>query len=80
MSALRERAKALETAAKGTVGGLAALMEAVATRAETRLASGETRSFLEDGDEVLFRARCSRTGFRTIGFGECRAIILPARP
>ena len=33
MSALRERAKALETAAKGTVGGLAALMEAVATEA-----------------------------------------------
>jgi fumarylacetoacetase len=42
------------------------------------LASGEQRSFLEDGDEVLLSARCQRDGFASIGFGECRAVILPA--
>ncbi len=42
------------------------------------LPTGETRAFLEDGDEVTFRARASREGFRTIGFGECTGIVLPA--
>ena len=37
------------------------------------LASGETRTFLEDGDEVIFRAHCRRDGYAPIGFGECRA-------
>jgi fumarylacetoacetase len=39
------------------------------------LSSGETRSFLEDGDEVIFRAHCRRDGYAPIGFGECRARI-----
>jgi len=39
------------------------------------LSSGEERRFLEDGDEVLLRARARRDGFATIGFGECRARI-----
>lgn len=39
------------------------------------LPSGEVRSFLEDGDEVIFRARCSREGFVSIGFGECIARV-----
>jgi len=42
------------------------------------LASGEVRKFLEDGDEIILRARCSREGFASIGFGECRGKILPA--
>ncbi|HEV2675891.1 MAG TPA: fumarylacetoacetase [Aliidongia sp.] len=42
------------------------------------LPSGETRRFLEDGDEVIFRARCRRDGFVTIGFGECRGRVAPA--
>jgi fumarylacetoacetase len=42
------------------------------------LASGETRRFLEDGDEIIFRATCAREGFTTIGFGECRGRIVPA--
>jgi|SRR5271166_1614518 len=41
----------------------------------TTLASGETRTFLEDGDEVIFRAHCHKPGFVSIGFGECRARI-----
>lgn len=43
------------------------------------LASGEVRKFLEDGDEIILRARCSREGFASIGFGECRGKVLPAR-
>jgi fumarylacetoacetase len=39
------------------------------------LPSGEERSFLEDGDEVIFRASCSAPGVATIGFGECRGRI-----
>lgn len=42
------------------------------------LPSGETRRFLEDGDEVIMRGYCEREGFRRIGFGECRGRILPA--
>jgi fumarylacetoacetase len=44
------------------------------------LASGETRRFLEDGDEIILRARASRDGAATIGFGDCRGTVLPAHP
>jgi fumarylacetoacetase len=47
-------------------------------RRPVRLASGEERRYLEDGDEVLLRARASRAGFVPIGFGECRGTVLPA--
>ena len=43
------------------------------------LASGEVRKFLEDGDEIILRARCARDGFTSIGFGECRGKVLAAR-
>ena len=43
-----------------------------------RLGNGETRSFLEDGDTVILRGACERTGFRRIGFGECRGTVLGA--
>ncbi|MEK7833489.1 MAG: fumarylacetoacetase [Acidobacteriota bacterium] len=42
------------------------------------LPTGEVRRFLEDGDEVILRGYCEREGFRRIGFGECRGIVLPA--
>jgi fumarylacetoacetase len=45
------------------------------TRAFT-LESGETRTFLEDGDEAILRAHCRREGYAPIGFGECRARIV----
>jgi len=35
------------------------------------LATGEMRSFLEDGDEVTLRAWCEREGAARIGLGEC---------
>jgi len=42
------------------------------------LPSGETRRFLEEGDEVVFTGRCEREGRRAIGFGECRGVIVSA--
>jgi len=36
----------------------------------------ETRTYLEDGDEVIFRAHCRRDDYAPIGFGECRALII----
>ena len=42
------------------------------------LPSGETRGFLADGDEVIMRAHCAREDRARIGFGECRARVLPA--
>ena len=35
-------------------------------------ATDETRSYLEDGDEILFHGKCSRPGFASIGFGVCK--------
>jgi fumarylacetoacetase len=43
------------------------------------LPTGETRTFTEDGDEVILRARASRDGYVPIGFGDCAGTILPAR-
>jgi len=40
-----------------------------------QFANGETRRFLEDGDEVILRAWCEREGVR-IGFGECRGVVV----
>ena len=42
------------------------------------LPTGETRRFLEDGDEVILRGWCEAPGFRRIGLGECRGRIMPA--
>jgi fumarylacetoacetase len=68
----------------GTVSGAAAgargcLLE-ITRRGEepVTLSSGETRTFLEDGDEVILRGFCAREGFRRIGLGECRGRVLPA--
>jgi len=38
----------------------------------------EFRTALEDGDEIVLRARAARAGAVTIGFGECRGRIEPA--
>jgi fumarylacetoacetase len=42
------------------------------------LPNGETRVFLADGDEVVFRGWCARDGATRIGFGECRGEIRAA--
>jgi fumarylacetoacetase len=43
-----------------------------------QLPTGETRRFLEDGDEVTMRGFCERDGFRRIGFGDCSGVIVPS--
>jgi len=42
------------------------------------LPNGEKRTFIEDGDEISFRGFCAKPGQARIGFGECRAVVLPA--
>jgi fumarylacetoacetase len=70
--------------ASGTVSGSTAesrgcLLERTWRGTEPlELPSGELRSFLDDGDEVILRGYCERAGYRRIGFGECRGRILPA--
>ena len=52
--------------------GLGSLLEiSQGGKAPVELASGETRSFLEDGDEVTLRAWCEGEGAPRIGLGEC---------
>ncbi len=43
------------------------------------LADGITRTFLEDGDTVVFKGWCEREGRVRIGFGLCEGTVLPAR-
>ena len=43
-----------------------------------KLPTGETRTFLEDGDEVTFRGYCLAPGLPRIGFGKCIGRIMPA--
>ncbi|MGW5960624.1 fumarylacetoacetase [Methylorubrum thiocyanatum] len=68
----------------GTISGperdaCGSLIEAtLGGREPLRLASGEERRFLEDGDEVLLQAHGVREGFASIGFGECRGVIVGA--
>lgn len=38
----------------------------------------ESRSWLQDGDEICFHGHAERAGFVSIGFGECRGTLLPA--
>jgi len=42
------------------------------------LPTGETRTFLEDGDEVTLRAVARAHGRIPIGFGTCSAVVAPA--
>ena len=69
----------------GTLSGAApdeagSLMELTqAGKAPLQLPGGDTRTFLEDGDEAIQRGRCERSGAAPIGFGEAAGRILPAR-
>jgi fumarylacetoacetase len=71
--------------ASGTVSGVTkdaqgCLLELTNRGAEPiQLPSGETRRFLQDGDEVILRGWCEGDGFRRIGFGECRGVVMPAQ-
>jgi fumarylacetoacetase len=44
-----------------------------------QFANGEQRVYLEDGDAVVLRGWCEKTGAARIGFGECVGTVLPAK-
>jgi fumarylacetoacetase len=59
--------------------GLGSLLEiSQGGKAPLTLESGETRSFLEDGDEITLKAWCEGDGAVRIGFGECVGKVVPA--
>jgi fumarylacetoacetase len=70
--------------ATGTVSGpedntAGCLLELTASGAKPiLLPNGETRSALEDGDEVILRGFCRRQGFPDVSLGECRGLVAPA--
>ncbi|PWS37111.1 fumarylacetoacetase [Falsiroseomonas bella] len=69
----------LGTGTISTAEGFGSLLEITrGGREPLTLASGETRRFLEDGDEVFLVARARKEGFAAIGFGECRGTVTPA--
>ncbi|HEY3784032.1 MAG TPA: fumarylacetoacetase [Steroidobacteraceae bacterium] len=43
------------------------------------LTTGETRTFVADGDTISFRGWCEKSGYARIGLGEVAATVLPAR-
>ncbi|MBB4858674.1 fumarylacetoacetase [Novosphingobium chloroacetimidivorans] len=45
-------------------------------RQAVTLANGETRTFLEDGDEVVMTGWAERDGYRRIGFGTCAGRVI----
>jgi fumarylacetoacetase len=69
--------------ASGTVSGptkesRGCLLERAWRGAEPlQLPSGESRAFLQDGDEVTLRGHCERAGYRRIGFGTCVGRLVP---
>lgn len=71
--------------ATGTVSGptpesVGSLLERTKRGAEPlMLPNGESRKFLEDGDEVILKGWCEREGLPRIGFGKCRGIVGTAR-
>jgi len=66
----------------GTISGptpdaLGALLEMTqGGKNPVSLPGGETRTFLENGDEVTLRGRCEREGYASIGFGEASGKIV----
>jgi fumarylacetoacetase len=68
----------------GTVSGpepssWASLLELTAGGSKPlSLPNGEQRTFIENGDAITFRGFCAKPGRPRIGFGECRATVLPA--
>ncbi|KAF1042935.1 fumarylacetoacetase [Xylophilus sp.] len=65
-------------AGDGALGSLLELSRGGAAAID--LPGGEQRRFLEDGDEVRLTGFCEAPGHRRIGFGECAAVLAPARP
>lgn len=70
--------------ATGTISGPAAgsegcLLEKRHNSEPLCLPTGETRTFLEDGDQITFRAYTQKPGLPRIGFGECTGRVFACR-
>jgi len=63
--------------APGEAGSLSELSMGGST--PLRIGRDEQRTFLEDGDSVIFRAWCEKPGAVPIGFGDLSGTIAPAR-
>jgi fumarylacetoacetase len=61
----------------GEAGSLVEL--SMAGAAPLRIGKDEQRTFLEDGDTVIFRGWCERPSAVSIGFGDVTGQVLPAR-
>jgi fumarylacetoacetase len=60
-----------------SANGYSCLLEISRGGAEAiTMPTGEARSFLEDGDEVIFSATATALGFVPISFGPCQAILV----
>ncbi len=62
--------------AKGSEGSLIEMTNG--GKQPITLPGGETRQFLEDGDELALVGHARREGFRSIGFGPCLGWVVPA--
>lgn len=59
--------------------GFGSLLEKTRGGAEpVILPTGESRTFLQDGDEVALSGRLSALGFASIGFGSCTGVVVGA--
>lgn len=68
------------TLSAATRDGYGSLMELTeGGKVKVGLPTGEERGFLEDGDELALKAVARADGYVSIGFGECCAVIEPAR-
>ncbi|WP_300973447.1 fumarylacetoacetase [Sphingomonas sp. LHG3406-1] len=65
------------TLSTASADGLGSLLEiSQGGKAPLTLPSGEQRSFLEDGDELILTARAEADGHVSIGLGECRGMVV----
>ena len=67
----------LSGTAPGSAGSLMELTQG--GKAMIELPTGETRSFLADGDEAIQRGRCERDGAVPIGFGAAAGRVKPVK-
>jgi len=67
------------TLSTDSAGGLGSLLEiSQGGKRPLQLSTGEMRSFLEDGDEIMLKAWCEAEGTVRIGFGECVGRVVAA--
>ena len=67
------------TLSADSADGLGSLLEiSQGGKQPVELPTGETRSFLDDGDEITLSAWCEAEGAVRIGFGECVGRVVAA--